>query len=114
MGTRGYRWQEFGSRVKAARKRCRMTQEELGEQLAVDARSIANWESGYARPRLDRLAKLAAALSTSTEWLLSKEEKRVAEGQAPYLVEDTPPTDEELRLALELIRSVRKGLEKKQ
>ena len=40
----------LGDRIKRARERLRLSQQELADLLAVDRKSVSNWELGHTRP----------------------------------------------------------------
>ncbi|WP_349573136.1 helix-turn-helix domain-containing protein [Azotobacter salinestris] len=65
--------QGFAERVKQARGMAGLTQSELAERAGTVARQISLYESGAAMPRRTTLERLAHALGTDTEWLLSGE-----------------------------------------
>ncbi|ELY4847912.1 helix-turn-helix domain-containing protein [Cronobacter sakazakii] len=59
----------FPGRVAIARTALGMTQDELASKVGVVRRQIAAYEGGEAKPRINALQNLAAALGTTTEWL---------------------------------------------
>ncbi|MCG5369799.1 XRE family transcriptional regulator [Providencia rettgeri] len=61
----------FPRRVAAARNSLGLTQSELAKKVGVVTRQIAAYEGGEARPRINALNNLAAALGTTAEWLAS-------------------------------------------
>ncbi|UNH43313.1 helix-turn-helix domain-containing protein [Moellerella wisconsensis] len=61
----------FPRRVAAARNSLGLTQSELAKKVGVVTRQIAAYEGGEARPRINALNNLAAALGTTPEWLAS-------------------------------------------
>lgn len=52
----------LGSKVRAARKRAGLSQDELGERIGKTPESVSNIERGRHLPMLDTLASLAKAL----------------------------------------------------
>ena len=40
----------LGDKIKAARERLRLSQQELADLLMVDRKSVSNWELGHTRP----------------------------------------------------------------
>ena len=105
---RGYKYKDVGERIEAARRACGYSRVELAERLGVDSQTIWNWESGYYRPRHDRLVELARALRTTSGQLLGERVTRVADSVTKYMVDEPPPTPEELRMAAEFIRLLRR------
>ena len=63
--------ESIGERIRFARKKKSLNQAELAARLGVTQPAVANWESGVHDPRRLMLAKLAAALDISLDWLAS-------------------------------------------
>lgn len=61
---------DMGKRIKQARLRFGVVQEELAEQLGVSRTAIAKWESGRSVPTVWNLVSLAESLGVSTDFLL--------------------------------------------
>lgn len=61
----------IGERIKAARKSASLSQVDLAKKVGVTQPAVANWESGVHDPRRLMLAKIAAALQVSPDWLAS-------------------------------------------
>ena len=55
-----------------ARKRKKLTQEQLAKILKVDRITISRWERGEARPNIDKLKKLGEILEVTTDNLLEE------------------------------------------
>lgn len=58
------------SPIAAARIEAGMTQAELAARLDVPQPQIAKWETGARHPKVENLAKIAAALNVPLERLL--------------------------------------------
>ena len=72
-----------GDRLKAARKRLRLSQRELAKQIGITATDIYRLERGLVKdPHSSRVVELAQALGVSTDYLLGltdeDEEERLA------------------------------------
>lgn len=80
----------IGEKIKAARKKKGLKQEELAERLNISYQNIGQWENGVRTPKLQTLQKIASALDISmlelqgfslsdvpTEDLLAELERRV-------------------------------------
>ena len=67
--------QGFGARLKAARRKARLTQERLGEKIYADRCTIQKWENGSRCPRTYFLPLLEQALNVSVQYLVTGEEK---------------------------------------
>lgn len=65
------RYTRLGEKVKKLRKKQDFTQEKLAELANVDPKSIIAIESGKRNPTLRTLNKLAKALKTTADNLLS-------------------------------------------
>jgi len=62
----------LANRIKAARHRAGMSQRALAARLGVSAGAVAQWELGSHAPALQKLSKIADALSTSPDELLGR------------------------------------------
>ena len=60
-----------GSRIKAARRKKKMTQEELAKRLGIATSTVSRWESDKMDITLDNAAALAEALETTVDALNS-------------------------------------------
>jgi len=60
----------IGRRVEAARRRCRLSQAELGERTGLHQSAVAYFEAGRRVPSTPNLVRLAQALDVSTDYLL--------------------------------------------
>lgn len=59
-----------GDKIKAARKRAGIKQEELGRRLGISQHTISQWESGFRNPKLETMERIAAALDVPVGSLL--------------------------------------------
>lgn len=66
----GYKHKEMGRRLRQARERVGLSQEEVAEKLGVDRVTVTQWESGRRRPSHDHLIRLAELYRTTTDALL--------------------------------------------
>ncbi len=68
-----------GKFIAELRKEKGMTQEELGERLGVNSRSVSRWENGHGMPDISLLLTLADVLGVTVQELLegSRREKKV-------------------------------------
>lgn len=57
--------------LKNLREERNMTQEQLAEVMGVGQSTIAHWESGYRKPDIVMLKKLANVLKCTTDQLLN-------------------------------------------
>lgn len=56
------RCRAIGVQLRAARKTAGLTQEQLGERISRDAKSVSRWENGHRAPDLGDLLLIADAL----------------------------------------------------
>jgi transcriptional regulator with XRE-family HTH domain len=61
---------EFGQRLKVAREKNQMTQEQVADQLSVTKGMVSQYETGRSTPTYENLAKLAQLFHASVTWLL--------------------------------------------
>lgn len=61
----------FGEKIKSARKRAGLTQEQLAEKLSVSRQAIAKWEADKGMPDIENLKRLSKLLNVSVDYLLS-------------------------------------------
>jgi len=54
-----------------------LTKRTLAERMGLHETTVGKWVLGRNQPSLDYLAKLAAALGVSADWLLGLSERRV-------------------------------------
>ncbi|HEV2597406.1 helix-turn-helix domain-containing protein [Sphingopyxis sp.] len=60
----------FGARLQRFRTDAGLNQADIAKRMGVSAPSVSSWENGRARPKHDRMAKLAAILGVETADLL--------------------------------------------
>jgi transcriptional regulator with XRE-family HTH domain len=60
----------FSKRLKELRKFNKMTQTDLAEKLGVVKSTIAGYEKGFRRPKLESLNQIAEVFNVSTDYLL--------------------------------------------
>ena len=57
----------MGGRIAYLRKRKKLTQAQLAEQLGISAQAVSKWESGISCPDIMTLVPLSQVLEVSTE-----------------------------------------------
>ena len=70
----------FGLRLQRFRAEAGLSQAEVAKRMGVSATSISSWEKGRARPKRNRMAKLAAILRVRTAELLDEPAPAGAQG----------------------------------
>lgn len=64
----------FGEKLKSARKRAGLTQEQLAEQLLVSRQAITKWKADKGLPDIENLKQLSKHLDVSIDYLLDSGE----------------------------------------
>lgn len=62
----------FPARLRAAREKRDLSQEELANRTGLQASAISHFETGGRKPSFDNLRRLAEALNVSTDYLLGR------------------------------------------
>ena len=75
----------IGARIKTARERAGLTQEDLAAELEMSPTHISVLERGVKAPKLETLVKIANALHVSTDTLLQDVVHYAADGIASEL-----------------------------
>ena len=70
---------ELSQKIYELRTGSGLSQLDLAEKLGVSRQSVSKWETGQAVPDLDKLIRLAAALSVTPEWLSGVDDAAPAE-----------------------------------
>lgn len=62
----------FPERLKALRKKTKLTQKQIAEALNIKQPTYAQWENGRTKPKGETLEKFADFFNVSTDYLLGK------------------------------------------
>lgn len=83
----------IGERIRLARKKAGLTQQELSEKLSVTSETISRYESDLMAPKDDKKVALACMLNVSLDYLLGATdlELPLEPRNAIYLPKDFPP-----------------------
>ena len=65
----------LGEKLREARKRMGLSQEQLAEKLCISRQAVTKWESDKGIPDIDNLKSLAALFNTSIDYLLDDDNK---------------------------------------
>jgi|SRR6056297_664814 len=65
----------FAKRLRQARKRLDLSQEELAKSAKLPVGTVSHFESGSRKPSFDNLRRLANALGITTDYLLGRVEE---------------------------------------
>ena len=77
-------------KIKKLRERAGLTQEELATHFKVDRSAVAKWETGCAKPSVDKLPMLAKLLGCTIDELY--EDAPSVTGQAAHCPTASPIT----------------------
>ncbi len=73
MSNKSYLMLSLGNRIKAAREKTGITQEELAENVGISRAAVARYESGEIEPKIKNLVAIATRLNVTTDYLLGLE-----------------------------------------
>ncbi len=65
----------FGEKLKEARKKAGLSQEQFAEKMSVSRSAVAKWESDKGLPDVNNLKVMAKLLDVSVDYLLDEDEK---------------------------------------
>jgi len=105
----------IGQRIRQARKKLGLTQEQLGERTDLHYSYIGQVERGSKTPSIQTLNKIASALNTSMDYILEAQEDysphldNILEKELLNLVRDR--NQEDLELIINLTRSIFKRID---
>lgn len=71
-----------GKFIAELRKEKSMTQEQLGDRLGVNSRSVSRWENGHGMPDISLLLELADVLGVTVQELLEGSRREIESGNA--------------------------------
>ena len=66
----------LNERIRELRTASGISQVELAEKLGVSKQSVSNWENENIQPSIEMLSKIADAFNVSTDFLLSRDDRR--------------------------------------
>ncbi|AIQ75881.1 helix-turn-helix transcriptional regulator [Paenibacillus sp. FSL P2-0536] len=61
---------EYGKRLMEARKKSKLTQEQVMKRINVNNKTISNYENGISQPDFDTLRALCNLYEVSADWIL--------------------------------------------
>jgi transcriptional regulator with XRE-family HTH domain len=62
----------FGTRLREARKRQRISQAQLGDAVGVTSQAVSQWERGETMPEMDKMTTIARRVRVPLNWLLDE------------------------------------------
>lgn len=80
---------EIGSKIKEARTKTELTQEQVAEELGVSRQTVSNWETGKSYPDIVSVIKMSDLYDVSLDYLLKGKEAETMTNYMNYLEEST-------------------------
>lgn len=80
----------IGDKIRALRKRKKLTQEQLAEYLNISSQAVSKWETGLSAPDIDMLPRLAVFFGVTVDELLDFDRRRVEQEVAALVTESVP------------------------
>lgn len=65
---------KLNERIICCRKKCGLSQEELGEKVGVSRQAVSKWETGDALPEVTKLKTLADVFGVTVDYLLNEDD----------------------------------------
>ncbi|MGI1671979.1 MAG: helix-turn-helix domain-containing protein [Neptuniibacter sp.] len=93
--------EEFGQRIKQARKNAGITQHQLASHLGIGKNALSRYELGKVDPQSSTLRNIATYLQVSADWLLTGKEKKPRTLYVPTYSE----TEERFNAQIEQLQS---------
>lgn len=89
----------FNDKITKMRKKEKLSQEELAEQLGVTRQTISNWELNVTQPNISQVKKLSKIFNTSIDELLDNDVRDILEKK----ISDTEKITKKTRKSLKII-----------
>lgn len=104
---------DIGCRIKAARERQNITQQNLAELAELSITHVSNIENGHTKASLAALIHIANALNVSTDELLCNYIRQAKDIVVNGISEElTDCNDKELKVIEEAVKTIKKTLRK--
>lgn len=65
------------NRIRELRKKSRLSQQALADQIGVFRNTISNWETGYSQISLENAKKVAEYFGVTIDYLLGSESNKI-------------------------------------
>ena len=65
------------NRIRELRKKARLSQQTLADQIGVFRNTISNWETGYSQISLENAKKVAECFGVTIDYLLGSESDQI-------------------------------------
>ena len=89
----------LGDKIREIRLAKKISQVELAKILDVTKQSVSNWENENIQPSIEMLSKIADAFNVSTDFLLSRDDRRYLDvtGVSEKTIQNLQSIIEEIR-----------------
>lgn len=64
-------WVDIAFRLQIARRMARMTQAQAAERIGIARPTLTMWETGKARPSLEKFGRLVTIYDADANWILT-------------------------------------------
>lgn len=69
----------FSDRLAELRKKRKLTQQQVADEIGINRVTYTNWEKGNREPNFENLIKLASVLGTTTSYLLGETDRDLSD-----------------------------------
>lgn len=66
----------ISERIKAARKECKLTQQQVADVLGIDRSTYSYYELGHLKPSVEVMIKLSAIFKADIAWLIGADRSK--------------------------------------
>ncbi|MDE6470519.1 MAG: helix-turn-helix domain-containing protein [Eubacterium sp.] len=77
----------LNNKIKELRIAHGLNQVELAKKLSVTKQTVSNWENNNIQPSVDMLVKIADCFSTTTDYLLERNENNIIDADGLTITE---------------------------
>ncbi len=94
--------QKIGLRIAEARKRIKLSQNELAQRLFISPQAVSKWERGESMPDITSFIRLAEVLGVDLNYFSGNPDSQVAEKSSAETTENEPsPSSDEAPAAIQ-------------
>ena len=97
---------DIGEKIRMARIKANLTQEQVAEVLNVSRQTISNWETGKTYPDIVSVVKLSDLYDISLDHLLKEEKPMSKSDYLNYLEESTNTVKSRIRQSIIILIAV--------
>ncbi len=101
---------KIGKKIKELLYLKRMSQSDLARKAGINVQVVSNWITGFRKPKLENLQKLAKALDTTVEDLLTEPKKKSVLTSQEIIVEKMKILEKKLEIKDEEIKNLKERI----